>query len=165
MWTDVAVSCQKSDFQSQLSMSKMMQIFPKQFSLKNINLGAHFVIDAQFLTTRSKYKKLSLRLWILYWKMSVEMLEILKCVDFGIWRNVSNLMCVFHIFELLLNFLYFGFTNLTISIISIFWILSHINTIPIAVEYNNWYGKQYPFWQDFSYTHEKIQIFLISQEN
>ena len=24
-------------------------------------------------------------------------------------------MCVFHIFELLLNFLYFGFTNLTVS--------------------------------------------------
>ena len=36
---------------------------------------------------------------------------------------------------------------------------------PIAVEYNNWHGKQYPFWQDFSYTQEKIQIFLIAQDN
>jgi hypothetical protein len=42
------VSCQKVpkfDFQSQFSMSKFIQIFLNFFSLKNTNLGAHFVID------------------------------------------------------------------------------------------------------------------------
>ena len=33
----------KSDFQSQFSMSKIIQIFLKKNSLKNINLGAHFL--------------------------------------------------------------------------------------------------------------------------
>ena len=41
--------CQKGpkfDFQSRFSMSKMIGIFLKNFSLKNTNLGAHFfVID------------------------------------------------------------------------------------------------------------------------
>ena len=35
------------------------------------------------------------------------------------------------------------------------YVISHIDNIPIAVEYNNWHGKQYPFWQDFAYTQEK----------
>ena len=39
-------SCQKlqnSDFQSQFSMSKIIQIFLKKISLKNIILGANFL--------------------------------------------------------------------------------------------------------------------------
>ena len=32
---------------------------------------------------------------------------------------------------------------------------------PIAVEYNNWHGKQYPFWQDFSYTQKKSKYFWL----
>ena len=39
-------SCQKvpkSDFQSQFSTSKIIRIFLKKISLKNINLGAHFL--------------------------------------------------------------------------------------------------------------------------
>ena len=34
----------KSDFQSQFSMSKIVRIFLKKFSLKNINLGALFLV-------------------------------------------------------------------------------------------------------------------------
>ena len=49
------MSCQKSDFQGQLSMSIIMQIFPKQFSLKNINLGAHFVIDINNIPIALEY--------------------------------------------------------------------------------------------------------------
>ena len=52
LWTDVAAShqkVQKPDFQSQFSMSKMMRIFPN-FSSKNINLSAHFLL-LTFLTT------------------------------------------------------------------------------------------------------------------
>ena len=36
----------KSDFQSQFSMSKILQIFIKKFLLKNINLGAHFLFSS-----------------------------------------------------------------------------------------------------------------------
>jgi hypothetical protein len=38
----VVSSLQNSDFQSQFSMSKIIPIFLKIFSLKNIILGAHF---------------------------------------------------------------------------------------------------------------------------
>ena len=46
----------KMDFQSQFSMSKIMQIFLNFFSLKNTNLEAHFLLLAffdkiNFLTT------------------------------------------------------------------------------------------------------------------
>ena len=46
----------KFDFQSQFSMSKMIRIFLNFFSLKNINLGDHFLLltffdKINFLTT------------------------------------------------------------------------------------------------------------------
>ena len=47
LWTNVVESCQrvqKSDFQSQLFMSKIMQTFLKKNSFKNIFLEAHFLL-------------------------------------------------------------------------------------------------------------------------
>ena len=45
-WSNGEVSkVQNFDFQSQFSMSKIIRIFLIFFSLKNINLGAHFLFD------------------------------------------------------------------------------------------------------------------------
>ena len=44
-WINVELSkLPKFDFQSQLSMSNIIRIFLNFYSLKNINLGAHFLL-------------------------------------------------------------------------------------------------------------------------